>query len=201
MLVKLLVTGSILMLSDAAIAQANALADNPLNDLMTEKELAELCLESRKNNGADSTPEYCTDSFIDMALGNDEEKKRAFESLRREAEAGVAIAQFDMGYYYMQGEYVEQDDEKAFYWFNRSARNCDPGAQFNLAYLYSEGIGVNASLVEAYKWLVAAQYAENSPNRDQVDHNLSIVAAELNEEQVVEAKSEGDAIGKACARG
>lgn len=203
MLVRLILTGSILAVISVVevIAQTPTLDDNPLNDLLSDKELAELCIELRKNNAEDDTRSECSDSFIEMALGNDEEQKRAFAATRREAEAGIGIAQFDMGSYYLEGNYVDQDYEKAFYWFHRGAKNCDAGAQFNLAYLYTMGVGIGVDLVEAYKWLVVARLAKKSPNRSQVLHNLSMLAAELDEQQVVEAESQGEAIGKACASG
>ena len=57
------------------------------------------------------------------------------KELMQAAEAGNAAAQTHLGWCYDEGEGVEVDHEKAFYWYLRSAELGDATGQFNLAML------------------------------------------------------------------
>lgn len=71
-----------------------------------------------------------------------------------------------MGVRYLLGRGVEQNDEKAFYYFNKAAEENDPFAQNELAYMYAAGKGTQKSYKKAFSWyhkaaehgLASAQY-------------------------------------------
>ncbi len=68
------------------------------------------------------------------------------------AEAGDAIAQFNIGLMFRNGKGVERDDAEAALWYRRAADQGDQDAQFNLAYMYDEGLGVPLDDAEAIRW-------------------------------------------------
>eukprot|EP01104_Vermistella_antarctica_P011305 TRINITY_DN314_c0_g2_i9.p1 TRINITY_DN314_c0_g2~~TRINITY_DN314_c0_g2_i9.p1 ORF type:complete len:293 (+),score=60.26 TRINITY_DN314_c0_g2_i9:328-1206(+) len=87
--------------------------------------------------------------------------------LRRAAENGSAIAQFNMGVSYNEGTFGAIDDEEAVKWYRKSAEQGNAEAQVNLANRLRDGRGVAKDEVEAVKWFrkaaeqghVKAQYS------------------------------------------
>ncbi|MBK8787524.1 MAG: sel1 repeat family protein [Chitinophagaceae bacterium] len=51
-------------------------------------------------------------------------------------------SQFNIGFFYANGEYVKQDYKKAFYWYSLAAPQGDTEALRDLGYLYSNGLGI-----------------------------------------------------------
>ena len=72
---------------------------------------------------------------------------------KRDAEAGDAIAQYNLGCCYFRGEGVDVDQVEAVKWFREAAERGLPQAQFNLGMCYTKGRGVAKSDVEACRWL------------------------------------------------
>ncbi|MGH6896894.1 MAG: trypsin-like peptidase domain-containing protein [Geminicoccaceae bacterium] len=68
------------------------------------------------------------------------------------AEAGNAIAQFNLGLMYDLGEGVPQDSAEAARWYHRAARQGDAPAQYNLGVMYAHGEGVPQDDAEAVRW-------------------------------------------------
>ncbi|MCK5720255.1 MAG: sel1 repeat family protein [Thiomargarita sp.] len=68
------------------------------------------------------------------------------------------LAQHGLGFMYMEGECVEQDDEKAAYWFRQAAEQGLIGAQTTLASLYEQGRGVEKDMAEAKRWYALAGF-------------------------------------------
>jgi TPR repeat protein len=72
----------------------------------------------------------------------------------------------NMGVRYLLGRGIEQDNQKAFYYFNKAALQNDVLAQNELAYLYAAGKGTPRNNALAFKWykqaaehgLASAQY-------------------------------------------
>src|SRR5437870_13579524 len=58
----------------------------------------------------------------------------------------------NMGVRYLLGRGVEQDDKKAFYYFNKAALQGDVLAQNEVAYLYGAGIGTARHNGLAFNW-------------------------------------------------
>lgn len=75
------------------------------------------------------------------------------ERTRSEAEQGVAIAQFFLGFYYHHGILdVPQDYAKAMKWYQLAAEQGNDSAQTNIGSFYYFGHGVPQDYGEAGKW-------------------------------------------------
>ena len=74
------------------------------------------------------------------------------ETLRKQAEAGSAQAQLDLGFAYGKGEGVPQDYTEAAKWSRKAADQGSAGAQYNLGTAYHFGRGVPQDYSEAFKW-------------------------------------------------
>ena len=61
------------------------------------------------------------------------------DQLRKEAEAGKAQAQFDLGAMYYRGQAVEQNYAEAVKWFRKAADQGLAKAQYNLGVMYEYG--------------------------------------------------------------
>ena len=57
-----------------------------------------------------------------------------------------------MGYFYLEGQGVEKDLEKALYWTEQAAIHGDWDGQFNLGWFYEEGTAVPADMEKARHW-------------------------------------------------
>ncbi|MDE6354491.1 MAG: sel1 repeat family protein, partial [Prevotella sp.] len=57
-----------------------------------------------------------------------------------------------LGLYYRNGDGVERDYEKAFYWFNKAAEHDDPMAWVELGHCYAAGRGVAEDYSQAVRW-------------------------------------------------
>ena len=75
-----------------------------------------------------------------------------FETLKKEAEAGEVLAQYNLAVSYDQGKGVDQDYKKAVKWYTSAADQGDLYAQSNLGVMYEEGHGVEQDYQEALKW-------------------------------------------------
>ena len=78
------------------------------------------------------------------------------QSIRAQAEQGDAVAQYNLGYAYHNGEGVPQDYSEAVKWYRRAAEQGNAGAQLNLGVMYSNGEGVPQNYREAYIWFSLA---------------------------------------------
>jgi len=73
----------------------------------------------------------------------------------------------NVGVRYLLGRGVKQDDEKAFYYFNKAANQGDALAQNEVAYLHAAGKGTPRNSEQAFQWykkaadqgLASAQYS------------------------------------------
>lgn len=95
---------------------------------------------------------------------------KSFEHILQLAEKGDADAQFDVGICYFLGEpalgmppseLIEQNYEKAIYWYEKSAEQGNVKAQRNLGRMYEEGIGVAQDYQKARKWYEKAAKGED----------------------------------------
>lgn len=80
-----------------------------------------------------------------------------FASIKQQAEAGDAAAQFDLATLYDVGEGVTRDVRQAAKWYRRAAEQGEVAAQYNLAIMYDMGEGVEKDIVQAYAWMAAAE--------------------------------------------
>jgi len=73
-------------------------------------------------------------------------------SLQKQAEAGDAEAQSELGMIYAKGQGVTQDFSEAAKWIRKAAEQGVAQAQYNLGGMYSSGQGVVQDYVEAVRW-------------------------------------------------
>ena len=95
-----------------------------------------------------------------MAIGSLEDTPTAYGRgyyatallIRPLAEQGNAIAQYNLGVMYDQGEGVPQNDAEAMKWYRLAADQGHARAQYTLGTIYHEGRGVKQNYAEAFKW-------------------------------------------------
>jgi TPR repeat protein len=83
------------------------------------------------------------------------------------ANAGLASAQYNIGFMYANGQGVVQDDAEALRWYRLAAVQGLAQAQTNIGFMYANGQGVVQDDAEAVRWyrLAAVQgYAEAQTN-------------------------------------
>ena len=80
------------------------------------------------------------------------EAQQTFDELRALADEGDALAQFNLGVRYANGEGVPQDDVEAVRWYRLAADQGHAEAQFNLGAMYDDGRGVPEDDAEAVRW-------------------------------------------------
>ena len=76
----------------------------------------------------------------------------ANQDVIKAAEQGNAFAQSQLGFMYVQGEGVPQDDAQAVSWFLKAAEQGNAAAQTALGVIYEEGKGVPQDYVQAVSW-------------------------------------------------
>ena len=81
---------------------------------------------------------------------------------KREAEAGNAVAQYNLGCCYANGSGVAVDKAEAVKWYKRAAEAGDAASQYALGYCYANGDGVVSNEAEAVKWWKRAADAGNA---------------------------------------
>lgn len=80
------------------------------------------------------------------------EYDKAIPYLEYAARKGYALAQNHLGFCYLVGQGVEQNNKMALKWFRRAAKLGDAMAQDNLGAMYLEGVGVSVDYAEAVRW-------------------------------------------------
>ena len=65
---------------------------------------------------------------------------------------GNAYGQYDLGFCYLTGKGVEQDQREAAKWLRKAAEQGHDDAQYNLGVSYLQGLGVTKDEHDAVKW-------------------------------------------------
>ena len=112
----------------------------------------------------------------------------SIEAVRTRAEAGDAVAQFNLGVRYDFGLGVPEDDVEAMAWYRQAAEQGYASAQYSLGFMYSTGIGVPQDDVEAYKWFNLATTYADEEYRELYADQRDTAADRLTPEQRVEAQ-------------
>jgi len=97
----------------------------------------------------------------------------SIDELRTRAEAGNADAQYNLGFRYVAGLGVPQDDAEAVRWYRLAAEQGDADAQFNLGVMYDSGKGVPLDDAEAVRWYRLAA----DQGYDAAQYNLGLMYA------------------------
>jgi len=66
----------------------------------------------------------------------------AFKYVNLSAQNGLPKSEYYLGYLYKNGIFVEEDFQKAAYWFTKSSKSGDSQALYSLGYLFFKGLGV-----------------------------------------------------------
>ena len=91
-----------------------------------------------------------TDSFTVLTM--DGEHKISIQEFVDRANNGDRIAQYTVGQMFLSGDGIEQSNEYAAEWFNKSAEQDYAPGQHMLGLCYYQGIGVKQSFSDAVKW-------------------------------------------------
>lgn len=95
-------------------------------------------------------------SYADWQAANDSlqagDYATAFKEIKPLAEQGNALAQFNLGLMYDNGEGAPQDDKEAAKWWRLAAEQGHVWAQYNLGVIYVSEEGVPQDYKEAVKW-------------------------------------------------
>lgn len=104
----------------------------------------------------------------------DAQDTQAIESFRDGAVQGDALAQYELGRAYANGDGVQQSYTQAFRWFLTSAKQGHQPAAMALSKMYSHGDGVDRDPAEAEKWRRRASLRGRLIEKDAVPVETSI---------------------------
>ena len=166
-------------------ARVEALLDtNPravaraLNDIEPQRinEAAEPIIE-QPTEIVDAPPVQSSSSERELRsmIAADATLPNAVKPVENQAFQGVAEAQHDLAAIYTAGHGgVEQNFERAAFWFERAAENNIANASYNLGVLHHQGLGVDADIARAMQYYEQAA-ANNHP---EAQYNLGIAYIE-----------------------
>ncbi|WP_457646507.1 tetratricopeptide repeat protein [Profundibacter sp.] len=87
-----------------------------------------------------------------LAFSRNGDFAAAVKEWRPLAEQGHAVAQYNLGVMYDNGEGVSKDAVEAVRWYRLAAKQGYSFAQYNLGLMYANGDGVSKDAVEAVRW-------------------------------------------------
>ncbi|PKC74018.1 kinase-like protein [Rhizophagus irregularis] len=100
--------------------------------------------------------------FIGKILLMDTNFRKSFNYFQKAAEKENKFAQYILGDFYKNGNYVKKNIRKAFELYQKSAKQGYKYAQFQLGYYYDYGIGIDINRVKAFKlYKLAAEKGHN----------------------------------------
>lgn len=129
------------------------------------RDLADRDAQLAKGKGIQSAMEHDTQ----VEFGLDAQGRRTIKWYQRNAERGMASAQFQLAKYYELGIEVPVDMPEAVRWYRSAAEQDHPEAQFYFAMLNYYGIGVDRNEVLAYSLIKAAARQGYSPALQALD--------------------------------
>eukprot|EP00041_Stephanoeca_diplocostata_P038820 m.1558753 g.1558753 ORF g.1558753 m.1558753 type:complete len:221 (-) comp25273_c0_seq77:7011-7673(-) len=95
--------------------------------------------------------------------GCEQDFTRAFEHHRKAADAGLALAQYNLATQYFAGKGVASDMAKAVHYYDLAAEQGFIYAQINLGNMYNTGFGVDEDLLKAREYYaMAAPYSADA---------------------------------------
>ena len=97
---------------------------------------------------------------VDTAAG---QAAAMVRNLKKKADEGDAVAQFQLAYCYQTGAGVARNIDECVRWYTVAAMHGHPDSQHNLGFLYMTGDGVEQDYEQAYTWgILAAENGNNS---------------------------------------
>ena len=95
---------------------------------------------------------FCRTLLIVLAVAVGTVAAEDLQTLRKKAEAGDVVAQYNLGVRYANGEGVAADDVAAVKWYRKAAEQGNNFAQNSLGFMYANGKGIPEDDAEAVKW-------------------------------------------------
>lgn len=132
-------------------AEAMALLSSFDNDNPLQK--AKEILKSPKNYTIEQIAEQA--NKISQYLQNNEMpevQKLFFQLYQLKANRGDRAAQYQLGYWYLNGFYTDINYEEAAYWIQKAADQKDQYAEAKIGFMYEKGLYFNKDLNVAKKW-------------------------------------------------
>lgn len=96
---------------------------------------------------------YMLGRIYDEGLGVDVDHLKGLEFFEEAAKHGDADAQNIVGNIYLNADYVENNPQKAFKYYQMAAAQGHLEGMANLGYCYQEGIGTDVNILSAEEWL------------------------------------------------
>ena len=128
---------------------------------MTYEEAIEICKNSKRLTEQQSKKiNRLADNLIYGKRSTNEDKESGVRLYLAAAEANDAHAEYNLGYYYGNGN--QKDYERSIEWYLRAAKHGDAWAMNNLSYAYHHGEGVEVNEVTAIFWLKKAAQKDDS---------------------------------------
>ena len=81
--------------------------------------------------------------------------------LTKAAEQGDVDSMYNLGFFYLDGIGVEEDDEQALKWFKMAAEQGEPDSAYAVGLCYYNGEGTDRDYVQALEWFTKAAENEN----------------------------------------
>jgi hypothetical protein len=110
---------------------------------------------------------------------------QSLATIRQKAEAGDAIAQYDLAKAYIAGTEVAKDPKQGLAWLRKSAGQGYFGAEYALAFMYQSGYQNGAEQIpkdehEAANWFRKAARQQNKASQDRLAEMLAqgLISAE-----------------------
>ena len=103
-------------------------------------------------------PEVLNAEALKYAFGEGRRKNetKAFEFWRKAAEKGHSLAQYNLGFCYLDGVGVSKNSQSALSWIQKSAEAHVPIAEYQMALLLSNGVGIPKDPAKAIEWYLKA---------------------------------------------
>ena len=101
--------------------------------------------------GACATIDASAASQSNVTTNESELSGQALECFRK-AQAGDAVAMYELAYCFYTGNGAKRDNKMVFYWANKASENGCPGGSWLVAQCYDEGRGVTKSETKAKEW-------------------------------------------------
>lgn len=95
-------------------------------------------------------------------------RKETVDHLLQKAKDGDADAQYDLGYYYLQNQWMQQDYRQAMEWLMKAANQGHLDAMYQVGMIYHLGLGVASNREQAVAWLTKAGLEGHDEARKQL---------------------------------
>ena len=121
--------------------------------------------------------------------GVEKNLEQAEEFLKYGAELGESLAEYLLGYGYLEDSYFKQNDKKAFKFIKRAAKQDDQDAIKILIYLYKEGVGIKPNPQKALKWTNELEETDDDNEKYERAVEIQEIKSQLDHSKKIETPS------------